>query len=255
MEILTQWQRKEVIFPKLDKQSMSYQLKAVVFDMDGVVIDSEFTHYSAICEAMGKGATASFEQFLEHCTGRDEVYAMSRMGELSGMNIAPDDLNRWGEKKGKAYARLVGEQARPIPGSVELVLSVAKELPVGLATGSRRHDVESALPVLSGGVLNGVFSSIVTSSEVEAPKPHPQTYEEVVKQLKVKPMECWAIEDSPNGIISAKAAGLRVIGVLGTNQEEDLLRVGAERLVTDLRELSLPLLKHWFVVNLGSGST
>jgi beta-phosphoglucomutase-like phosphatase (HAD superfamily) len=255
LEILTQWQRKEVIFPKLDKQSMSYQLKAVVFDMDGVVIDSEFTHYSAICEAMGKGATASFEQFLEHCTGRDEVYAMSRMGELSGMNIAPDDLNRWGEKKGKAYARLVGEQARPIPGSVELVLSVAKELPVGLATGSRRHDVESALPVLSGGVLNGVFSSIVTSSEVEAPKPHPQTYEEVVKQLKVKPMECWAIEDSPNGIISAKAAGLRVIGVLGTNQEEDLLRVGAERLVTDLRELSLPLLKHWFVVNLGSGST
>ena len=255
MEILTQWQRKEVIFPKLDKQSMSYQLKAVVFDMDGVVIDSEFTHYSAICEAMGKGATASFEQFLEHCTGRDEVYAMSRMGELSGMNIAPDDLNRWGEKKGKAYARLVGEQARPIPGSVELVLSVAKELPVGLATGSRRHDVESALPVLSGGVLNGVFSSIVTSSEVEAPKPHPQTYEEVVKQLKVKPVECWAIEDSPNGIISAKAAGLRVIGVLGTNQEEDLLRVGAERLVTDLRELSLPLLKHWFVVKLGSGST
>lgn len=234
---------------------MSYQLKAVVFDMDGVVIDSEFTHYSAICEAMGKGATASFEQFLEHCTGRDEVYAMSRMGELSGMNIAPDDLNRWGEKKGKAYARLVGEQARPIPGSVELVLSVAKELPVGLATGSRRHDVESALPVLSGGVLNGVFSSIVTSSEVEAPKPHPQTYEEVVKKLKVKPMECWAIEDSPNGIISAKAAGLRVIGVLGTNQEEDLLRVGAERLVTDLRELSLPLLKHWFVVKLGSGST
>lgn len=255
MEILTQWQRKEVIFPKLDKQSMSYQLKAVVFDMDGVVIDSEFTHYSAISEAMGKGATASFEQFLEHCTGRDEVYAMSRMGELSGMNIAPDDLNRWGEKKGKAYARLVGEQARPIPGSVELVLSVAKELPVGLATGSRRHDVESALPVLSGGVLNGVFSSIVTSSEVEAPKPHPQTYEEVVKQLKVKPVECWAIEDSPNGIISAKAAGLRVIGVLGTNQEEDLLRVGAERLVTDLRELSLPLLKHWFVVKLGSGST
>ena len=234
---------------------MSFQLKAVVFDMDGVVIDSEFTHYSAICEAMGKGATASFEQFLEHCTGRDEVYAMSRMGELSGMNIASDDLNRWGEKKGKAYARLVGEQARSIPGSVELVLSVAKELPVGLATGSRRHDVESALPVLSGGVLNGVFSSIVTSSEVEAPKPHPQTYEEVVKQLKVKPMECWAIEDSPNGIISAKAAGLRVIGVLGTNQEEDLLRVGAERLVTDLRELSLPLLKHWFVVNLGSGST
>ena len=174
---------------------MSYEFKAVVFDMDGVVIDSEFTHYSAICEAMGKEATASFEQFLEYCTGRDEVYAMSRMAELSGMHFVPSDLPKWGVLKGKAYARLVGEQACAIPGSVELVLSVAKELPVGLATGSRRHDVESALPVLSGGVLNGVFSSVVTSSEVEAPKPHPQTYSEVVKQLKVQPMECWAIED------------------------------------------------------------
>ena len=95
----------------------------------------------------------------------------------------------------------------------------------------------------------------VPTTDVEAPKPDPQTYEEVVKQLKVQPMECWAIEDSPNGITSAKAAGLRVIGVLGTNQKEDLLRVGAERLVTDLRELSLPLLKHWFLVKLGSGST
>jgi len=233
---------------------MSHELKAVVFDMDGVVIDSEFTHYSAICEAMGEGATASFEQFLEHCTGRDEVYAMTRMAELSGMSFVPGDLPKWGVRKGKAYARLVGEQARPIPGSVELVLSVAKELPVGLATGSRRHDVESALPVLSGGVLNGVFSSIVTSSEVDAPKPHPQTYSEVVKQLKVQPMECWAIEDSPNGIMSAKAAGLRVIGVLGTNQKEDLLGVGAERLVTDLSELSLPILRRWFIEDTGSVS-
>jgi beta-phosphoglucomutase len=225
---------------------MSSQLKAVVFDMDGVVIDSEFTHYSAICEAMGEGATASFEQFLEHCTGRDEVYAMSRMAELSGMNFLPIDLPKWGVHKGKAYARLVGEHARPIPGSVELVLSVAQELPVGLATGSRRHDVESALPVLAGGVLNDVFSSIVTSSDVGQPKPHPQTYEKAVEELGVSATQCWAVEDSPNGIRSATTAGLRVIGVLGTNDRQDLLDAGAERLVEDLRDLSLPILRDWF---------
>jgi beta-phosphoglucomutase-like phosphatase (HAD superfamily) len=222
------------------------KLGGVVFDMDGVVIDSEITHYTAICEAMGEGATASFDQFLEHCTGRDEVYAMTRMADLSGMSFVPGDLPKWGVRKGKAYARLVGEQARPIPGSVELVLSVAKELPVGLATGSRRHDVESALPVLSGGLLNGVFSSIVTSSDVDAPKPDPQTYEKAVEELGVSSTQCWAIEDSPNGIRSASTAGLRVIGVLGTNDREDLLDAGAERLVEDLRNLSLPILRDWF---------
>jgi len=222
------------------------KLGGVIFDMDGVVIDSEFTHYSAICEAMGGGATATFEQFLEHCTGRDEVYAMTRMAELSGMSFVPDDLPKWGVRKGKAYARLVGEQARPIPGSVELVLSVAQELPVGLATGSRRHDVESALPILAGGVLNDIFSSIVTSSDVGQPKPHPQTYEKAVEELGVSAPQCWAVEDSPNGIRSASAAGLRVIGVKGTNAEQLLLDAGAERVVDDLRELTLNSLREWF---------
>jgi beta-phosphoglucomutase len=222
------------------------KLGGVVFDMDGVVIDSEFTHYSAICEAMGNRATATFEQFLEHCTGRDEVYAMTRMAELSGMNFVPGDLPEWGVRKGEAYARLVGEQATPISGSIELVLSVAKELPVGLATGSRRHDVESALPVLAGGALNGVFSTIITSSEVDAPKPDPQTYELAVRKLGVSASQCWAVEDSPNGIRSASSAGLRVIGVLGTNDRQDLLDAGAERLVEDLRDLSLPILRDWF---------
>jgi len=238
--------RKEVIFYKADKLSMTKQLKAVVFDMDGVVIDSEFTHYSAICEAMGKGATASFEQFLEHCTGRDEVYAMSRMAELSGMHFVPGDLPKWGILKGKAYARLVGEQATPIPGSIELVLSVAKELPVGLATGSRRHDVEAALAVLGGGALRNIFSAIVTSSDVDTPKPHPKTYEKAVSIMDVEPSSCWAIEDSPNGIRSASSAGLRVIGVKGTNEESLLFQAGAERVVDDLSELSLITLQNWF---------
>jgi HAD superfamily hydrolase (TIGR01509 family) len=239
--------RKEVIFRKADKLSMTKQLKAVVFDMDGVVIDSEFTHYSAICEAMGAGATASFEQFLEHCTGRDEVYAMSRMAELSGMHFVPGDLPKWGVLKGKAYARLIGEQATPIAGSIELVLSVAQELPVGLATGSRRHDVKAALAVLGEGALQNVFSAIVTSSDVEKPKPHPQTYEKAVSIIGAQPSSCWAIEDSPNGIRSASAAGLRVIGVRGTNEESLLFDAGAERVVNDLRKLSFINLKDWFI--------
>ena len=214
--------------------------------MDGVVIDSEITHYTAICEAMGEGVNTSFDLFLEHCTGRDEVYAMTRMAELSGMSFEDSDMAQWSIRKGKAYGRLVGEQATPIAGSIELVLSVARELPVGLATGSRRHDVEAALAVLGGGALHNVFSAIVTSSDVDTPKPHPKTYEKAISIMGLEPSSGWAIEDSPNGIRSASAAGLRVIGVRGTNEESLLLAAGAERVVDDLRELSLITLKEWF---------
>jgi beta-phosphoglucomutase-like phosphatase (HAD superfamily) len=102
------------------------------------------------------------------------------------------------------------------------------------------------LPVLAGGALNGVFSTIITSSEVDAPKPDPQTYEKAVEELGVSASQCWAVEDSPNGIRSASSAGLRVIGVLGTNDRQDLMDAGAERLVDDLRDLSLPILRDWF---------
>ena len=139
---------------------------------------------------------------------------MTRMAELSGMSFEDADMAQWSVRKGETYARLVGEQATPIPGSIELVSSVARELPVGLATGSRRHDVEAALSVLGGGALQNVFSAIVTSSDVDAPKPHPQTYEKAVAIMGIEPSSCWAIEDSPNGIRSASAAGLRVLSLI-----------------------------------------
>ena len=85
---------------------------------------------------MGTEVTASFKDFLNHCTGRDEIFAMTRMAELSCMSIKEGDMARWSIRKGEAYGRLVRQRAVPIPGSIELVTAVAEELPVGLATGS-----------------------------------------------------------------------------------------------------------------------
>ena len=66
---------------------MTAKLKGVVFDMDGVIIESEHTHYSAICEAMGDEMDQSYETFLTKCTGGDERFAMGRLAELSGLNM------------------------------------------------------------------------------------------------------------------------------------------------------------------------
>ena len=201
---------------------MPLELLGVVFDMDGVIIESEFTHYSAICEAMGEEMDQTYETFLNKCTGGDERFAMGRLAELSGIEYDESIFQEWSRKKAVAYQRLVGESASAMPGAIELVCSVAKKLPVGLATGSRRSDVDAAFEVLEGGRLKGVFQSIVTSDDVPNPKPDPATYARAVDGLGVPPQNCLAIDDSPNGVSSAKKAGMKVLGITAIHDTSSL---------------------------------
>ena len=151
-------------------------LEGVVFDMDGVIIESEHTHYRAICEAMGEGMNQTYETFLTKCTGGDERFAMGRLAELSEINYDEELFQQWSKRKADAYRRLVSESAQAMPGAIELVCSVAEKLPIGLATGSRKSDVEAAFSTLAGGKLKGMFQSIVTSDDVPKHKPDPATY-------------------------------------------------------------------------------
>jgi HAD superfamily hydrolase (TIGR01509 family) len=223
---------------------MGAELQAVVFDMDGVIIESEMTHYRAICEAMGEKMKVSYQVFVEQCTGGDERFAMGRMAAFSDMSYDEELFQEWSRRKATAYARLISEEVTAMPGAIELVESVAEQLPIGLATGSRRSDVDAALHVLGGGCLEGLFQTIVTSRDVTEPKPHPDTYSKAVEDLGIEPSACFAIEDSPNGIASALGAGLRVIGVAVMHDASKLSR--AERVVSTLTDVSLNGLRHWF---------
>ena len=192
---------------------MTSRLKGVVFDMDGVIIDSEHTHYLAICEAMGERMKQSYETFLAKCTGGDERFAMGRLAELSGIEYDESLFQEWSRTKALAYEKLVRKSATAMPGAVDLVCSVAEKFPVGLATGSRRSDVNAAFEVLADGKLKGVFQSIVTSDDVAKPKPDPATYAQAVDGLGISSQNCLAIDDSPNGVASAKKAGMKVVGI------------------------------------------
>jgi len=222
---------------------VSNEIKAVVFDMDGVIIDSEPNHYRAICEAIGEGMTLSYDDFLGRFAGGDERYAMGEMAKELGIDYDEELFREWSNRKAAAYAQFVSENAEPMPGAVDFVSTVARTFPVGLATGSRRSDVNAALRVLAGGRLEGVFQTIVTSEDVPKPKPHPATYVKAVENLGFQPSECVAFEDSPNGILSAKSAGLRVIGLSAMHGSDKLGE--ADRIVPDLRGASIETLYFW----------
>ena len=224
---------------------MNSQLRAVIFDMDGVLIDSEMTHYLAIKEAMLPAEmTVPYPIYLDTCTGSDERFAMTRMAGLSCIPYDEELYRLWSRRKADAYAFLVGEEAEAMPGAVELVESVAAALPIGLATGSRLADVEAALAHLAGGRMAGLFQTIVTADEVEKSKPDPATYAKAVDNLGVDPTACYAIEDSPEGIASALGAGLRVIGVAVMHDAAKLSE--AERGLPTLAGVSLADLRQWF---------
>ena len=211
--------------------------------MDGVVIDSEPNHYRAICEAIGEGMTLSYEDFLGRFAGRDERYAMGEMAKELGIDYDEELFQEWSNRKAAAYAQFVSEHAEPMPGAVDFVSTVARAFPVGLATGSRRSDVSAALRVLAGGRLEDVFQTIVTSEDVPQPKPHPATYLKAVENLGFQPNECVAFEDSPNGILSAKGAGLRVVGISAMHGADKLGE--ADKVVPHLRGASLETLYSW----------
>ena len=132
--------------------------------------------------------------------------------ELSGIEYDESLFQEWSRSKASACEKLVRNQ-HCVPGAVDLVCSVAEKFPVGLATGSRRSDVNAAFEVLADGKLKGVFQSIVTSDDVAKPKPDPATYAQAVDGLGIPSQNCLAIDDSPNGVASAKKAGMKVLGI------------------------------------------
>ena len=124
---------------------------------------------------MGEGMKQSYETFLAKCTGGDERFAMGRLAELSGIEYDESLFQKWSRTKALAYEKLVRKSATAMPGAVDLVCSVAEKFPVGLATGSRRSDVNAAFEVLADGKLKGVFQYIVRSYDVAKQKPDPAT--------------------------------------------------------------------------------
>ena len=174
---------------------------AVIFDMDGVLVDGEPLHFEAVNRLMaeeGKGIT--LEEYKPY------------MGTKSGWTEMVSDFGLAKERSyySGRYLPLVLDQYRtksiPMPGAVAFVHALRRAgVPVAVASSSIRPWVEACLDKLG---LADAFDLIVTGSEIENGKPDPEIYLLAAKGLAVRPERCLAIEDAPAGILSAKAAGM-----------------------------------------------
>jgi HAD superfamily hydrolase (TIGR01509 family) len=178
---------------------------AVIFDLDGVLLDSE----QAWDEARKQLTTARGGRWRARATremmGMSSIEWSRYMHEELGVDMPPEDISSAVVDLMKA---LYQEHLPLLPGAKEAVRRTAARRQLGLASSSNRLLIDLALEL---SALAGFFSATVSSEEVARGKPAPDVYLETAGRLSVDPASCAAIEDSHNGILSARAAGMRVI--------------------------------------------
>jgi len=224
-------------------------LKAIVFDFDGVVVDSEPVHYQAFIE-IGReiGVTFDYDHYLRHYIGFDDRDAIRTMLAEAGLPAGDDRIAELRNQKQQVFERLVSQGAAAIPGAVELIDEAHAQIPIAVGSGATSLDIELMLVSLD---RRDRFEVIVSADHVGRSKPDPATYRMAVEQLAARhpdlgllPQDCLAIEDTAAGIESARGAGLMTLGIATTGRASSLAR--ANRVEAGLQGVSLDLLRQWF---------
>ena len=214
--------------------AVSTAITAVVFDMDGVLLDSEQL-WDAVREDLARERGGRW-----HDRAQAEMMGMSSpewsryMHDVIGLPEPPEEINA------EVVRRLLARYHESLPlvdGAVAAVERLSARWPLGLASSSNREVIDAALA--AAGVADR-FEATVSSEEVARGKPAPDVYLEAARRLGVHASSCVAVEDSRNGIASAHAAGMRVIAIPNPHYppSADVL-AAADDVVTSLDELTV----------------
>ena len=221
---------------------------AVVFDMDGVLIDSHPSHLAAwreFLDSLSIGASETDLNFILEGRTRSEILRHFLGGELSEAEIA-----EYGRRKDEIFRRIEAE-IQPFPGVLPFLRQL-ETLGIGKAVATSASEIRTASTIERMG-LGGYFDAVVTSADVVAGKPHPHVYQLACERMNVLPANALAFDDAPSGVQSARSAGLRCIGVSSNGMTRALLDAGAERVIPNFMgfavdpELPLSGRSHWSV--------
>ncbi|MEM5789402.1 MAG: HAD family phosphatase [Syntrophobacteraceae bacterium] len=203
-------------------------LRAVIFDCDGILVDTEPLHYKAFQKVLVPlGLGHDFEHYMEHFIGFDDRDAFLHAFREAGRELDQDMLLALIEAKANALRQLIEQGVPTFPGVVELIEHLrANGVPMAVASGALSHEVHTFIRSLG---LTGAFCAVVGADHVSRSKPDPETYIKALTRLKeaqgwtaLDAADCIAVEDTPAGIASARAAGLYVIAVTNSFPADQL---------------------------------
>ena len=202
-------------------------IEAVVFDLDGVLIQTEEVWDEVREELVRERGGRYGPEAQRAMMGMSSPEWSGYMHSVLGIPDPPEEINAEVVRRMEARYR---ERLPLIPGAVEAVERLAARWPLAVASSSNRPLIDAVLE-LSG--LGRFFRATVSSEEVPRGKPAPDVYLEAARRLGVTPEECAAVEDSHNGIRSAKAAGMRVLAIPNPSFPPDAEGLAAADVVLD----------------------
>ena len=190
-------------------------IKAVIFDMDGTIADSEKIAQRVtkeFFENRGIVLTREEEKIIFGLNWKDLVKAILKS---RGLDYNQNIKNTLKER----YVRTMSRDVKALPGIYDLLAEVNKNLKVGLATNSRRREVDIIFDKLG---FHEYFHLKLARDHVKKGKPDPEIYLKAADTFRVKPLECVVFEDSIIGLMAAKAAGMKSVAIVNTYSREEL---------------------------------
>ena len=214
---------------KGDIWSPELLLRAIIFDFDGILVDSEPLIMKLIQEiAAREGWLLSEDQYFRDYLALDDRGVIDHLWRTHGRPLSVDRRNELLEWKARAYEKIIHNGLPPIPGAKEFVLSAARHFSLAIASGSLRAEIEHLLRKLG---WREKFSVLATADDCERSKPDPEVYLKALSRLRELPQlrepalqagECLAIEDAPLGVVAAQAAGMRCLALAHSRHLADL---------------------------------
>ena len=209
-------------------------LKAVIFDMDGVLIDSEPIHFNAVEQVLNKHGIYIEENYLNRFIGDTNENLWQVV--ISEFNMENTPEKYISEQVESTIDCMMNGNYSTIEGVTDLLEELKfNDIIIGLASSSPPNVIETFIDKLN---IANYFSKWISGNEVISSKPAPYIYQEIVTRLDLLPQNCVAIEDSEFGVTSAKSAGLKCIGYSNPNGHYQNLS-NADWIVNQMTEIKL----------------
>jgi HAD superfamily hydrolase (TIGR01509 family) len=213
----------------------------VIFDFDGVIVDSHPAHMQAwkmFLRSRGKIVSDAELSFVQEGAKREEILEHF-LGELT-----PEQIASYGAEKDKLFQARASE-LKLVRGFAEFLLQLdAAAIPSAVASSGSRARVEQALKTFN---IRSRFHAVVTAEDVERGKPDPALFLLAAQGLQVEPSRILVCEDAVAGVAGAKSAGMKCLGIAANGREPMLKQAGADMVVKDFSQISLRDVRRLFV--------